>query len=74
MKSKCIAVRSVTYAQKAKSVLSQNGLSCSIIRRPQGTLTGCGWCIALHSDQVKKATELLRNNGVKLSGEIYDLP
>ena len=74
MKNVCIAVRSVTYAQKAKTVLDKSGIPGRIMRKNKETATGCGWCIAVAEHQAEQAKQQLRSQGVKITGEIYDLP
>ena len=73
MRTKCIGVRSVTYAQKAQDVLKRYGIKSSATKRLSGTTTGCGWCVKIASTQFETAYTLLKNNGVKVTGEIYDL-
>ncbi len=72
MRTKCIGVRSVTYAQKAQDVLKRYGIKASIIKK-SSTLNGCGWCVSVAHTQVETAYSLLKNNGVRVTGEIYDL-
>ncbi|MBP3300727.1 MAG: DUF3343 domain-containing protein [Clostridia bacterium] len=71
MSTRCLGVRSVTYAQKARDVLTANGVACRILR--QNRISGCGWCVALSAASIPKAEALLRENGVKTTGEYYDL-
>lgn len=73
MRTKCIGVRSVTYAQKAQDVLKRYGIKSSATKRSSGTTTGCGWCVKIAYTQFETAYALLKNNGVKVTGEIYDL-
>lgn len=72
MRFKCIGVRSVTYAQKAKDVLKRYSVKAAAVKRAAGT-SGCGWCVRVAASQVETAYSLLKNNGVKVTGEIYDL-
>ena len=71
MKKICIATNSVTYAQKGKAILDRSGIPSTPLKR-NGT-AGCGWCLAVEISQKNKAIAVLRENGVKISGEIYDL-
>lgn len=73
MRTKCIEVRSVTYAQKAQEVLKKYGIKASVKKQSDTTYKGCGWCIEVSSLQSNTALSLLKNNGVKVTGEIYDL-
>ncbi|MBO5248990.1 MAG: DUF3343 domain-containing protein [Clostridia bacterium] len=72
MKTKCIGVRSVTYAQKAQDVLNRYGIKSSVTKR-SGATTGCGWCVRVAYTQSETAYALLKNSGVKVTGETYDL-
>lgn len=74
MKKICIAVPSVTYGQKAKGLLDGIGISAFLLRKTKNTPSGCGWCVAVQESHVEEAKKHLRNNGVKLTGDIYDLP
>lgn len=74
MRTKCIGVLSVTYAQKAQDVLKKYGIKASVKKRSDTSSKGCGWCVAVPSLQSQTAITLLKNNGVKVTGEIYDLP
>lgn len=71
MKKICIATNSVTYAQKGKTILDKSGIVSSPLKKSGAG--GCGWCLAVDSVQKNKAIAILRENGVKISGEIYDL-
>lgn len=74
MKSKCISVRSVTYAQKAKEILRHEGIRARTVRRTTPSEQGCGWCVAVPEQDYPRAARLIRTNGVASSGETYDLP
>lgn len=74
MKTKCIAVRSVTYAQKAQEILKRYGIKASVTRRTSGFTKGCGWCVTVPGTQSETAYSILERNGVLVTGEIYDLP
>lgn len=71
MSTRCIGVRSITYAQKARDILTAKGIRCRILKQNQAS--GCGWCVALSSANIPNAEVLLRENGVKTTGEYYDL-
>lgn len=73
MKNVCIAVRSVTYAQKGKAVLDNNGIPCKILRKNKETASGCGWCVSVAENKKNAAIKLFESNGVKTTGEAYDL-
>ena len=72
MKTKCIGVRSITYAQKAQEVLKRYGIKATAVKRAEAN-TGCGWCIRVAWSQSETAYTLLKNNGVRITGAIYDL-
>lgn len=74
MRKKCIAVRSVTYAQKALDTLKKHGIQCEMRRAPVQMRVGCGWCVSVSEKQSESAKSLLQRNGIKITGETYDLP
>lgn len=57
-----ITVRSVTFGQRAESVLKKGGHSCSLQRTPRWMEEqGCGYCLRLRTDDVMPAVRLLRS-------------
>ena len=57
-----ITVRSVTYGQRAESVLRKGGLRCTLQRTPKWMEEqGCGYCLRLHTEDVMPAVRLLRS-------------
>ena len=56
-----ITVRSVTFGQRAESVLRRAGIPCSLQRTP-GWMEeqGCGYCLRLRTDDIMPAVTLLR--------------
>jgi len=68
---KCIGVKSMTYAEKAKKILITNGINAEI-RRLNGSESGCGKCIAVKSESVNRAIDIMRKNGILMTGEIKD--
>lgn len=60
-----ITVRSVTYGQRAESVLRKGGLSCSLQRTPRWMEEqGCGYCLRLRTGDIRPAVRLLRSSQV----------
>ena len=56
-----ITVRSVTFGQRAESVLRKGGISCSLQRTPRWMEEqGCGYCLRLRTDDIMPAVRLLR--------------
>ena len=56
-----ITVRSVTFGQRAESVLRKGGLFCSLQRTPRWMEEqGCGYCLRLRTDDIMPAVRLLR--------------
>ena len=56
-----ITVRSVTFGQRAESVLRKGGISCSLQRTPRWMEEqGCGYCLRLRTDDIMPAVGLLR--------------
>lgn len=57
-----ITVRSVTFGQRAESVLRKGGLFCSLQRTPRWMEEqGCGYCLRLRTDDIMSAVRLLRD-------------
>ena len=60
-----ITVRSVTFGQRAESVLRKGGISCSLQRTPRWMEEqGCGYCLRLRTEDIMPAVRLLRAGGV----------
>ena len=75
MKYKCIMVRSVTYAQKAKKLLEERGITALISKQNLGEEYSCAWCVKVPEKSVADTLEIMEKNGVKRKGdEIFDLP
>ena len=56
-----LTVRSVTFGQRAESVLRKGGLFCSLQRTPRWMEEqGCGYCLRLRTDDILPAVRLLR--------------
>ena len=56
-----ITVRSVTFGQRAESVLRKGGIACSLQRTPKWMEEqGCGYCLRLRTEDVMPAVRLLR--------------
>lgn len=65
-----IMCRSLTYAQRAERVLSQAGISSSVIKAPQSLLTGgCGYAVSLRHN-FERAAAVLKSNGL-IKGKIF---
>lgn len=73
IKYKCISVASMTYAQKAAELLRRKGIDAYIIKQTEKNEYGCARCIKVREKNFEKALNLLKNGGVKMSGDIYDL-
>ena len=60
-----ITFRSVTPAQRGEIVLRHNGIAVSLQRTPRVLAEqGCGYSIRLHSSQLPKAIEILKQKGI----------
>ena len=56
-----ITVRSVTFGQRAESVLRKGGITCSLQRTPRWMEEqGCGYCVRIRTDDIMPAVRLLR--------------
>ena len=73
IKDKCISVASMTYAQKANDLLKRNGIDSYIVKQTIKNEYGCARCIKIRAYLAEKAYVILKNGGVKMSGDIYDL-
>lgn len=57
-----ITVRSVTFGQRAESVLRKGGVLCTLQRTPRWMEEqGCGYCLRVRSDDISSALRLLRS-------------
>lgn len=72
-KYKCISVASLTYAQKARDVLKRKGLDSSILKQGENNKNGCARCIKIKEKDLLKSVDILKEAGVLMSGEIYDI-
>ena len=62
--------RSLTYAQRAESVLERAGISASVIKAPQGLNTsGCGYAVSLRK-KFSEAKILLASKSL-ITGKIF---
>ena len=56
-----ITVRSVTFGQRAESILRKEGIPVSLQRTPRWMEEqGCGYCLRLRTDDIMPAVRLLR--------------
>ena len=56
-----ITVRSVTFGQRAESVLRKGGIQCTLQRTPRWMQEqGCGYCLRLRTADIMPAVRLLR--------------
>ena len=57
-----ITVRSVTFGQRAESVLRKGGIPCTLQRTPRWMEEqGCGYCLRLRTADILPAVQMLRN-------------
>ena len=63
MKLYLIAMRSITYAIKAKELLNRLGLFCEIEKTPRDLASGCGYSIKVR-DEPEKIKKLLKERGI----------
>lgn len=64
MKTYLIALKSITYAYKARSLLKDNGYYCEIQRTPENLAKGCGYSIRIKGN-LKNIYALLDSIGIK---------
>lgn len=72
-KYKCITVKSVTYAQKAKSVLLRKGIDAYLSRREVGDGGSCLWCVKVQGEKAERAYGILLESAIPVTGEIYEM-
>ena len=63
----------MTYAQKAAELLRRKGIDAYIIKQTEKNEFGCARCIKIREKNLENALKILNSNGVKMSGDIYDL-
>ena len=63
MKIYLIAMRSITYAIKAKDLLGRLGIWCEIEKTPPDLASGCGYSIKVR-DEPSRIKKLLREHGI----------
>ncbi len=63
MKLYMIAMRSITYAIKAKELLNKMGFFCEIEKTPKELASGCGYSIKVR-DEPEKIKKLLKERGI----------
>ena len=70
-----ITVRSVTFGQRAESVLRKSGISCSLQRTPRWMEEqGCGYCLRLRAADISSVIQLLRERAVPFRRVYGQLP
>ena len=68
MKMGCITFRSITPAQRGQRLLRSQGLEAALQRTPRWMEErGCGYCLRLQPEQIRRAAQLLRENGLLYS-------
>ena len=68
MKMGCITFRSVTPAQRGQRLLRSQGLEAALQRTPRWMEERvCGYCLRLQPEQIRRAAQLLRENGLRYS-------
>jgi len=71
MKNYLFTFRSVTYAQKAESVLKRAGIDCFLRRTPKMlTNRECGYCLQIKPWDYTNALAVLQNLQVQF-GKVY---
>lgn len=63
----------MTYAQKAVELLRRKGIDAYIIKQTEKNEYGCARCVKIREKNLKTALEILKNGGVKMSGDVYEL-
>lgn len=63
------AVSSITYANKAKSILNSRGYFCEIEKTPHNLASGCGYSIRTLAPYQEIAS-ILAESGIAVKGSI----
>ena len=62
-----ITFRSVTWAQRGEKLLSDARIHAIVQRTPRWMEEqGCGYCLRLREDSIRRAAELLRRNEIPM--------
>ena len=62
-----ITVRSVTFGQRAESVLRKGGFAVNLQRTPRWMEEqGCGYCLRLWTESPESAVEVLQRNKIPM--------
>ncbi len=69
--NKCILVRSVTYAQKARRLLEQNNIKSTVCKQLRASRYGCAWCVIVDESLQGRALDILGRGGVMMTGDVY---
>lgn len=64
-----LMVSSVTYAMKAKELLSRHGIRGYVERIPRTSETGCGYGVYV-SQGADAAEKILRDNNIRVLGRL----
>ena len=64
-----VTFRSVTYGQKGRDVLTQNGIRCRLQRAPREIApSGCAYALALSERDGNLARAILERAGIRSAG------
>ncbi len=63
MKKYTAAFASITFAEKAKNILSSDGYEAKVIRTPRSLASGCGYSVVTDAPP-EKITSLLEDFGI----------
>ncbi len=68
-----IRMKSITYAMKARHILSQHGIDATVIRDARLAGEGCVYAVSVADDYKEVSVALLKENGIALhSSETWD--
>ena len=62
MKKTYIAMTSITYAYKAKTLFERNGIHCDVVRTPKNLGSGCGYSVAVRASSEQALALLDKHN------------
>ncbi len=56
----------MTYANKAKDILAENGILADVRKVQGGTAAGCLYGIVINNKDYKKAESIMLDNGIRI--------
>ena len=64
-----LVTTTATYANKAKSILKNHGISAEVKKAQGGTAAGCLYGVVLSADEAERAKAILDNENIRIISE-----